>query len=185
MLTAVNEPETNDKTLVLQIQKGMHAAFAELYTRYKQGVYVYCTRFLGDTPAAEDVFQDVFLHCFEMLKSGRDINNIRGYLLSSAHNRCLNFLRDHKHALNIDEIRELGSTHGNCDETITFQEMLQAVPAENREALILAEYHGYSYDEIAHMTSVPISTVRKRVFRARQQLRGLLSDNGNSRRGQQ
>lgn len=182
MLTAVNEPGINDQSLVLQIQNGEQSAFAELYLRYKQGVYLYCMRFLGDSPAAEDVFQDVFLNCFEQLRHGKEITNIRGYLLSSAHNRCLNVLRNRKHPQPLDEIEEyIAQPMRNDDDAQALQHMLQYIPPENRDALLLCEYHGYSYEEIARMTSVPITTVRKRIFRARQKLRGLLGASGFKR----
>jgi RNA polymerase sigma-70 factor, ECF subfamily len=179
VLTAVNTPGTNDQTLVLRIQNGEPAAFAEIYLRYKHGVYLYCTRFLGDTPAAEDVFQDVFLHCFEQLKNGKPIANVRGYLLSSAHNRCLNVIRDAKHPYPIEDLEEsIAAPHHDPDDAQTLQQVLQHLPPENREALLLCEYHGYSYEEIARMTSVPVSTIRKRIYRARQKLRRLLGPSG-------
>jgi RNA polymerase sigma-70 factor, ECF subfamily len=167
--------ETPDETIARQIRNGETAAFAELYSRHKQVVYLYCTRFLGRTAAAEDIFQDVFLKCFEQLRQGKAIANMRAYLLSAAHNRCLNFMRDTKYAQCIDEVKDLiPAPRLDQDDAQTLHLLLQQISAENREALLLCEYQGYSYNEIAEMTSVPLSTVRKRIFRARQKLRALL-----------
>jgi len=178
LTTPENETALDDRELALRVRNGECVAFEKLYLRYKQGVYLYCTRFLGHGPAAEDTFQEVFLKCFEQLRQGKDITNIRGYLLSTAHNRCLNCLRDQKHPVRLGDIEDgLAAPVENSDDKQTLQEMLQHIPHENREALLLCEYQGYSYDEIAEIISVPVSTVRKRIFRARRKLRLMLEAN--------
>ena len=170
------ENHSDDVIIGERIRSGDHSAFAELYSRYKHGVYLFCTRFLGDNAASEDVFQDVFLNCFEQLRSGKEIQNLKGYLLSAAHNRCLNVIRDRKYPEDIDGMADTLPTR-DSDPALQqdLQAALQQVSPDNREALLLCEYQGYSYEEIARITSVPVSTVRKRIFRARQKLRTLLS----------
>lgn len=175
MIQEAIEQISEDVRLTERIRKGEHAAFAELYARHKQGVYLYCTRFLGTGTAAEDIMQDVFMKCFEQLRAGTEIGNIRGYLLSSSHNRCLNAIRDRKYPQEIGELEEfLPSSDRNIGAAVDLEKALQMIPADNREALLLCEYQGYSYEEISEMTAVPLSTVRKRIFRARQRLRSLL-----------
>jgi RNA polymerase sigma-70 factor (ECF subfamily) len=176
----VSEQISIDQQLAHRIRNGENAAFAELYALYKHGVYLYCTRFLGNSPAAEDIFQDVFMNCFEHIRRNEGITNLRGYLLSSAHNRCLNELRQRKFPMDISDCEEDVSVQpDDFDGPQQVHQLLQCVPAENREALVLKEYEGFSYDEIAEMTGVPLSTVRKRIFRARQKLRRLLEKNDN------
>ena len=176
MLEEVSQGITQDHTLQQRIREGDNAAFAELYSCYKQGVYLYCTRFLGDQPAAEDIFQEVFINLLERVRGGNDIENMQGYLIRSARNRCLNVIRDRKYPKDIDELEEIlpGGDIVAVGEYEDLESALQQLPAANREALLLCEYQGYSYEEISAMTEVPVTTVRKRIFRARQRLRQIL-----------
>jgi RNA polymerase sigma-70 factor (ECF subfamily) len=181
VLEEVSQTELQDLQLQQRIREGDNAAFAELYAGYKQGVYLYCTRFIGDRPMAEDIFQEVFLNLLERVRGGLEIENVQGYLLRSARNRCLNVIRDRKYPKDVDELAEFlpGGERVRVGEYDDLESALQELPAVNREALLLCEYEGYTYDEIAEMTEVPVTTVRKRIFRARQRLRQLLSPDMN------
>ncbi|MBE0645746.1 MAG: RNA polymerase sigma factor [Bacteroidetes bacterium] len=181
MLEEVSQTVMQDLQLQQRIREGDDAAFAELYAGYRQGVYLYCTRFLSDRPAAEDIFQEVFLNLLERVRGGNEIENVQAYLLRSARNRCLNVIRDRKYPKDVDELAEFlpGGEDVVVGEYENLESALQELPAVNREALLLCEYQGYSYDEIAQMTEVPVTTVRKRIFRARQRLRQILSPGTN------
>lgn len=181
MLEEVSQTVMQDLQLQQRIREGDDVAFAELYAGHKQGVYYYCTRFLGDQPAAEDIFQEVFLNLLERVRGGSEIENVQGYLLRSARNRCLNVIRDRKYPKDVDELQDFlpGGDRIMVGEFDDLDDALQELPAANREALLLREYEGYSYDEISQMTEVPVTTVRKRIFRARQRLRQLLSPDMN------
>jgi RNA polymerase sigma-70 factor (ECF subfamily) len=177
VLQDVNQTVSQDLELQRRIREGDNAAFSDLYALHKQGVYLFCTRFLGGTQAADDIFQDVFLNLLEIIRGGRDIENVHAYLMRSARNRCLNSIRDRKYPKDIDEMHDYlpGDSDHDNDEREVLQHALQQLPADNREALLLAEYEGYTYDEIAQLTEVPVSTVRKRFFRARQSRREIIT----------
>lgn len=179
VIEEVSQTVSQDLELQRRIREGDNAAFADLYTRHKQGVYLYCTRFLGPRPAAEDIFQEVFVNLLERIRSGGDIENIQAYLMRSARNRCLNSIRDRKYPADVDDMQEClpGENTDHAGEYDDLYQALQRLPSDNREALLLCEYEGYSYEEIAELTSVPLSTVRKRIFRARRKLREWLSSN--------
>ncbi len=181
VLEEVSQTVLQDLQLQQRIREGDDAAFAELYAGHKQGVYLYCTRFLGDQPAAEDIFQEVFLNLLERVRGGGEIENVQGYLLRSARNRCLNVIRDRKYPKDVDELEDFLPSGDRImvGEFDDLNDALQELPTANREALLLCEYEGYSYDEISEMTEVPVTTVRKRIFRARQRLRHLLSPDMN------
>ena len=181
MLEEVSQSVMQDQALQQRIREGDNAAFAELYSCHKQGVYLYCTRFLGDQPAAEDIFQEVFINLLERVRGGGHIENVQGYLMRSARNRCLNVIRDRKYPKDVDELEEFlpGGESITVGEHEELESALQQLPAVNRDALLLCEYQGYSYDEIALLTEVPVTTVRKRIFRARQRLRQILTPDKN------
>jgi RNA polymerase sigma-70 factor (ECF subfamily) len=172
----VTERIIDDEELARRIADGDDSAFSELYARYKNGVYLYCIRFLGQGPAAEDMFQEVFIKCYEQLRSGTVIHNVKSYLLSAVHNRSLNVLRDRKHSVDIDENEDLLPVmEQDTGQTHDIQYALSQIAPDLREAILLCEYQGYTYNEIAQITNVPLTTVRKRIFRARQLLRTILS----------
>ena len=68
----VSQGVMQDQALQQRIREGDNAAFAKLYSCHKQGVYLYCTRFLGDQPAAEDIFQEVFINLLERIRGRID-----------------------------------------------------------------------------------------------------------------
>jgi RNA polymerase sigma-70 factor (ECF subfamily) len=180
VLDEVSQSVSLDRELQQRIRNGDNNAFGELYTRHKQPVYVYCTRFVGHDGTAEDVFQDVFIGMLERIRNGSEIENVAAYLMRSARNRCLNVLRDRKFPVDIADVEDrLGHDSAvEFDAHDALQGAMREIPDENREALVLCEYGGYSYEEIARMTEVPLTTVRKRIFRARQKLRELLNPQG-------
>ena len=173
MIKEVSQSVSQDLELQRRIREGDNAAFADLYGRHKQAVYLYCTRFLGERPAAEDIFQEVFLNVLEKIRGGMDIENVEAYLVRSARNRCLNSIRNRKYPADVDDMQDFlpGDDAPDAGEIDDLQRALNRLPADNREALLLCEYEGYSYEEIAELTDVPLSTVRKRIFRARRKLR--------------
>ncbi|MCB2203559.1 RNA polymerase sigma factor [bacterium] len=177
MLNDVSQTDTQDLVLQQRIREGNNAAFADLYNRHKHGVYLFCTRFLGERPLAEDIFQEVFVNLLEKIREGLEITNVRAYLLRSARNRCYNSIRDRKYAKDIDDMHDMlgGGAEADPDDHEELHAALRQLPEDNREALLLCEFEGYSYEEIAELTEVPVTTVRKRIFRARRKLRELLS----------
>lgn len=172
----VQEVINDDLLLITQVRDGNARAFETLYRRFKQPIYYFCVRMIEDSMVAEDIFQDVFIKCYEQIRQGAAITNIKSYLFTSARNRCLNTIRDRKHSYQLDEISDTLSGHEQEDFDVTenLQMALQKLPPMNREAFLLCEYEGYSYEEAAGLTDVPVSTVRKRIFRARQKLRQML-----------
>lgn len=172
----VSQTVSLDMELQRRIRDGDNTAFATLYTRYKQDVYMYCTRFLGRSGDADDIFQDVFIGFLERVRKGMEIESIPHYLMRSARNRCLNAIRNRKHHRSLDEYH-CHPCHRQ-DEANEIQEIvqnaLQRLSDNIRETFVLREYAGYSYEEIASLTDVSIGTVSKRMYSARKQLRAIL-----------
>jgi RNA polymerase sigma-70 factor, ECF subfamily len=176
--TEVSQTVSQDLELQQRIRAGDSAAFAELYATYKQRVYAYCSMLLSCSGSVDDVFQDVFIGMLERIRQGLEIECVGAYLMRSARNRCLNVLRNRKPSIAIDADEfdlPADSSTESADVQNDVRQAIQQLPEKNREVLILYEYHGYSYDEIARFTDVPVSTVRKRLFRARNSLRRTLN----------
>ncbi len=116
------------------------------------------------------------MKCYEHIRQGAAITNIKSYLFTSARNRCLNVIRDRKDTTQLEDVPDAISTFEQEDFNVVdgLRSALDRIPVLNREAFLLCEYEGYTYEEAAELADVPVSTIRKRIFRARQKLRTLL-----------
>ncbi|MBL0174082.1 MAG: RNA polymerase sigma factor [Ignavibacteria bacterium] len=156
--------------------------FNELYAEYDRRIFAYCLYVIGDRDKANDVFQEVFIKVYKSLHTIREEGKSSNWLFRIARNECLNALkatqRNDKRNTSYDEsdtsyIPALDGT-GYNDEITHLHWGLQQLSNEQREALVLAEFEGYSLKEIAEVTGASLSNVKVRIFRAKQKLYNLL-----------
>jgi RNA polymerase sigma-70 factor, ECF subfamily len=153
-------------------------AFAELYSRYSRGVYAYCRRILGDVVLAEDIFQETFLSFLKTTEQERVMTNVQAFLLRIARNLCLNTNRERKVNLLSIEDFDLGIEDNGLESTELTKLIVTAMDLltdEQREAVILQVYHDMSYQQMSEFLEIPVSTVRNRVTRGKQQIRQVLA----------
>jgi RNA polymerase sigma-70 factor (ECF subfamily) len=173
------DPE--DTQLVGQFLSGNDKAFLKLYSKYEAPLLVYCRRMIPNR-VAEDAFQEIWMKIFELRKRDVQIGNFRALLFRSARNLCLNLLRLEETRAGSGDV--LSKIHAK-DETSFDSEQkeiqtllrraLAKLPFEQREAFVLHEYSGYSYQEIATMMSTSESNIKVRAYRARIRLRKLIA----------
>jgi RNA polymerase sigma-70 factor (ECF subfamily) len=163
-----------------------HRALAE----HSEGIKSYATRMLGDGIAAEDVCQDSFLALYRHLHQVPS-GAFRPWLYRVARNLCLDQLRRRKFKLHLfrDLAREddqpfvpsdgdnqrpdqLAETR-EANEAI--EQAIQMLPAKFREAFLLCEVEGLSYEDASAVLGCPVKTVSTRLFRARQRFKSLVS----------
>ncbi len=171
----------SDKELYAMLphhQPTSEPAFAELYARYSQRVYAYCLRLLGDNEDAKDTFQEVFIRFFNEAKECTLIDNVASWLFVIAHNVCVNFNRDRKHFVSIDDVAI--TVNNQLLEQKEFQELLasslECLTTEMREAFVLRFYQGMSYEDISKITETPAGVIRNRVWRAKEKLKSIFSE---------
>ncbi len=169
-----------DEDLAQAFAAGDDLAFAALYTRYKQPVYVFALRMLRQPDRARDAFQSAFLKAFECRTELARIVRFRSWIFTVARNHCLNELRRNKsNEYSSDEMDDLqGEDAGTIlereDETRVLMEAIGRLKPEYREVLLLREYEDLAYEEIAVIIGSTESAVKSRLFKARQQLHRLL-----------
>ncbi len=188
----------SDETLFIQYQQGNDEAFFSIYERYKTSIYAYCAQVLFSAglprESVEDTFQDVF---FRLVQYRHTFNGgeFRPWIFTITRHSCLTAkkrsYRDHDgqeysgDGVNLegasDEVRMAFSSNDDPLERMSMEEQtglllaaLAKLPDEFREALILSEYEGLTYDEIGHLMGASLSTVRIRIFRAKAKLRKML-----------
>jgi RNA polymerase sigma-70 factor (ECF subfamily) len=168
----------SDAELMRLVQKGDGEAFKVLYDRYKAQLFIYCLRMMNDRDSAKDVLQEVFIRVHTNRERFEPGTNFVGWIHTIARNLCLNARRDAKDHTTFDETAAYGRSAGS-DPDVALQEQvaheIAQLPEIYREVLILREYEGHSYQEIVDITGLAMSTVKFRIFKAREILRERLA----------
>jgi RNA polymerase sigma-70 factor (ECF subfamily) len=175
-----------EAALVGRAQEGDVASFEVLVRRYQGPVFRLGQRMLADRGDAEDMVQDTFVMVWRRLPTLVDAESFRSWVYQIATRRCLNVLRarDRRPSTptETDDLEAAQAvTHRSAvDDPAAAAErsaqlsgldaVLQTLPAEQRACWVLREMHELTYPEIAYATHLPVSTVRGRIARARQNL---------------
>jgi RNA polymerase sigma-70 factor, ECF subfamily len=165
-----------DENLARAFAAGDNLAFAALYSRYKQPVYVFALRMLRQPDKARDTFQSAFLKTFECRPELAQVVRFRSWLFTVVRNLCLNELRREKSIdSSYEEMDELpgedeGAVLEREDQSRLLLNAIERLRPEYREVLLLREYEDLAYEEIATITGTTESAVKSRLFRARQEL---------------
>jgi RNA polymerase sigma-70 factor, ECF subfamily len=179
-----------DTELGEQIAAGNSRALEQLYDRYGALSYSVAVRLLGDPAKAEDVVQDVFLRLWNgagQFDTAR--GSLRTWVLAAIRNRSIDYLRGRgAHERREREIPEhVEAVGGGSDpwqevaqslEQEAVRGALQALPPEQRQAIELAYFGGYTQREIAEMIRVPLSTVKGRMRLGLEKLHSYLQGRG-------
>ena len=170
----------SDAELLLMLKgrkREAEGAFAELYSRYAHRIYAYALRITGSGEEAQDIFHDTFMKLFESAKKMNNVSNIPAYILKIVRNLCLNYKRRKKDLINIEDLNI--TTNDTAYEKKELIELmacaLDCIDFEHKEAFVLRQYHGMPYHEIAEIQEVPVSTVKNRVWRAKEKIKQILS----------
>lgn len=172
-----------DDTLVIRILNGDAVAFTVLVERYKRPVYTLAYRLLGNGADAEDAAQETFVRAYTRLNSYQPGSRFGSWLLAITSHWCIDCLR-RKRALSLEAVSEARGDLGTPasaeeqPETVTLHRerqhevrtWLAQLPAPYRAVLELRYWQDLSYNEISETTGLPVSTVRMRLYRARQLL---------------
>jgi RNA polymerase sigma-70 factor, ECF subfamily len=182
-LNEVPKENVSDENLMLVFSQGSAEAFAELFRRYKQPIYGFFRRRVGEPSSAEELAQETFLALVRSASRYQPRALFRTYVYAIA----LKILRSHqrKVAFRATFLGQRNSTpdrshHDGTEAVLWVRRALAKLNATDREVLMLREFEQLSYAEIADVLELPINTVRSRLFRARTALRNLLEPRGSS-----
>lgn len=159
----------NDAFLLAAIRGGDEAAMAALYDRYSSIIYSVALRVLGDTGAAEDVLQEIFLQLWRnpaLFDSSR--GHLAPWLAVITRNRAIDGLRKRRPETDIADVivSVEPDMAGEADRTRAMEKVRGALgnmlPAQ-RTALEMAYFEGLSHSEIASKTGEPLGTIKTRI----------------------
>jgi RNA polymerase sigma-70 factor (ECF subfamily) len=154
-----------------RIAGGDSEALMTVYQLYGRTVYSLACYIVQDEHGAEEIAQDVFLAVWQkahQFDSGR--GNLRAWLLQIARNLSIDRLRQRRrrapevHPLELAEILPSPPASGHGDETRELYDHLLRLPREQREAIELSYFQGYTHQEIAARLNLPLGTVKSRIL---------------------
>jgi RNA polymerase sigma-70 factor, ECF subfamily len=171
--------ELTDFQVVERIQSGDNDAFDELMRRYKRPVVNFIYRMLGDASEADDVAQEVFVRVYQHIGEFTPRAKFSTWLFALAHNAALDRSRWRKRhpTESLDSVPEAATATSVADQTHINEvgkhiaTAVAALPEDQRTAIVLAEYQGMSYAEIAAIMRCSEKSVESRLYRAKQTLR--------------
>ncbi len=174
----------DERQLVQRIQTGNREAFADLLDIYETRVYRLALRFTGSVPDAEDVTQEIFLAVYKGLGNFKGNSALGTWIYRVAMNHCLEYRRKRRlETLPLDEEIALVSQDWRDDpvQSANKKELSAKVEAAlnslsplHRDVIVLHEFQGLTYQEVAAALDVPVGTVKSRLSNAFRRLRDLL-----------
>lgn len=134
---------------------------------------------MGDRYAADDLVQDTLERAWNKLHLWRPGSDMRAWLFSIMHNVFVNQVRSRRHEVEV-RIEELPTvavraTQGQNLEVADVDRALRALPAEQREVVLLVSIEDLTYEEVSRALDIPIGTVMSRLSRGRERLRQIMS----------
>ena len=174
-----------DQELVSRVQRGEKVAYDQLVLKYQHKIIQLVNRYVRDSSEAQDVAQETFIKAYRALARFRGdsafytwlyriaINTAKNHLVSRSR-RSSDYEVDVQEAEQIDNSLKLKNLDtpeqllSNDEIVKTIQAAIEELPEEMRIAIMLREFEGMSYEDIANVMDCPVGTVRSRIFRARE-----------------
>ena len=184
-----------DEELVARAQGGDVDSFNQLILRWERPIYALAYRVIGQEEDARDVAQETFLRAFRALPGFKGQAKFSSWIYRIALNLCRDWIRRKKRTpvsqvpedVDLSELAaEQGPTE-SVEELVARRELSEVVeeamkllPEEQRTAVILKEYHGMTFQEIADLQGCPLSTVKTRLYQGLSVLRKHLREKNPS-----
>jgi RNA polymerase sigma-70 factor (ECF subfamily) len=176
-----------DEDLVARATTGDLESFNQLVSRWERPIYALAYRTLGREEEARDVVQEAFLRAFRGLKGFKGEAKFSSWLYRITLNLCRDWIRRERRAPivqvpegvdPVDMADAQASPEPSVEDLVADREMSAAVakamaelPEEQRTAIMLKEYHGLTFQEIADQLDCPLSTVKTRLYQGLSVLR--------------
>ena len=184
-----------DEELVARSIGGDTQSFNELILRWERPIYALAYRTIGREEDARDVCPETFLRAFRALPGFRGQAKFSSWLYRIALNLCRDWIRRERRAQvvqapeNVDLVEMAAALEPaeSVEDLVARKDLARAVeramaglPEEQRTAIILKEYHGLTFQEIADLVGCPLSTVKTRLYQGLTVLRRELAKSGTS-----
>ncbi len=184
-----------DQELIDQFLHGDLHAFNTLVWRWQKPIYNFILRYIGDAEEAKDLCQKTFLQAYRHLKRLRDPARFKSWLYQISANLCRDEIkrRHRNHVYSLEAMQESGDAKSAPPLEVQqddpdhperhlrrvelegmLQRALQLIPEEQRVVVIMKEYQGLKFTEIAQALDAPLNTVKSRMYYGLSALRKVL-----------
>ena len=182
-----------DEELVALSMGGDVESFNQLVLRWERPIYALAYRVIGREEDARDVVQETFLRAFRGIGNFRGQAKFSSWVYRIALNLCRDWIRRERRAPILPapegvDVVELAAEQGPAesiedlvarnDISKVVADLMTRLPEEQRTAIVLKEYHGMTFQEIADLQGVPLSTVKTRLYQGLTVLRRHLQQQG-------
>lgn len=176
----------SDEELVARSTRGDLESFNQLVLRWERPIYALAYRVIGRDEDARDVAQEAFLRAFRALGGFKGQAKFSSWLYRITLNLCRDWMRRERRTpvaqvpdgVDLIELAGEGAPVESVEDLVSRNELGRAVmkamsvlPDEQRTAVILKEYHGLTFQEIADLLDCPLSTVKTRLYQGLSVLR--------------
>ncbi len=184
-----------DEDLVARSRGGDLDSFNQLILRWERPIYAFAYRVIGREEDARDVCQETFLRAFRSLPGFRGQAKFSSWLYQIAMNLCRDWIRRQRRARTVQlaegvDPAELAAERGPVESiedlvsrrelSAVVEEAMALLSEEQRTAIVLKEYHGMTFQEIADLQGCPLSTVKTRLYQGLSVLRRHLEKRGRT-----
>ena len=189
-----DDTRQQEASLIRAAVRGDLRAYDQLIQRYQERIYATIYHMTSNHEDANDLAQETFIKAYRSLKSFRGGSSFYTWVYRIAVNKTINFLKQRKNRVQLS-LNDLDSNVENNPDLVALisqdtpqrdaqiselqlklNEAMMKLSHEHRLAVVLHDVQGLRHDEIARIMECNVGTVRSRLFYARQQLQGLLSD---------
>jgi RNA polymerase sigma-70 factor (ECF subfamily) len=188
----MNSAALSDKELIARYLDGNQASLEKLILRHQQKVFAYILMIVKDKQLADDIFQDTFIKVINTIKSGayKEEGKFIQWVMRIAHNLVIDHFRKSRripvvenHHEDFDIFDTIRFTDPSVEEQMIIDEiyadikvLIEFLPEEQKEVLVMRHYQNLSFKEIAEQTNVSINTALGRMRYALINLRKLVSE---------
>ena len=177
-MVTTSAAQQSDRELVERVARGDRAAVRLLFMRHHARVYRFAARQTGSDMMADDIANEVFLELWRQAPAFEGRSEVSTWLLGIARFKALSALRKKKEEwIGDDDAAAIPDTADTPevavmkdDKATALRGMVNGLPEEHRTVIDLAYYHAKSVAEIAEILSIPVATVKTRMFYARKKL---------------
>ncbi|UCG30063.1 MAG: sigma-70 family RNA polymerase sigma factor [candidate division WOR-3 bacterium] len=184
-MTIIGTQEETDEHLIHMSAKGDEHAFERIVHKYQLAVFNTIYRYTGSREDVQDLAQEIFIKVWRNAAKFKGKAKFSTWLYRIVVNHCINYRRKRKQAhISLDEMTDKGQmpealkVEPDWEQKRVVRSVRAAVdelPARQRLALILSQFEGKSYKEIAEIMKVSLSSVESLIFRARSALKHKLA----------
>jgi len=182
-----------DEELVDRSRSGDADSFNQLITRWERPIYALSYRVIGREEDARDICQEAFLRAYRGLGGFKGEAKFSSWLYRITLNLCRDWIRKQRRApvsqmpedtdamelaAEVGPVESIEDLVARRELSAVVEEAMAKLPEEQRTAIILKEYHGMTFQEIADLQGCPLSTVKTRLYQGLSVLRRQLERNG-------